>query len=364
MYAGTQLIELLLWFQMSNRLSAKYICIIAFWAFHSKGMGGLDKLSKKPNSPSGHFQRHLDAFLEADKEADRQGKLSVPCYAKHSAERIVREVAVAHPHEEFNNEVLVYSEAHGQLREAQQTGVLPDGYWGHVGIKDRSADGAFPLAVYVDGMPYRKKDGIIAWVVINLVTGCRHLICILRKGELCRCGCKGWCSMWVVWRWIRWSLEALFDGRFPSRPAPCLAWTEEQDSWGGLHLALRGVVLYIKSDLMDRSTSFAFPTWNSVNHPCTDCWADRDTIYRPQPAGSLELQFRETTHEEYERACARAEVKVVVHEWQTFLYLRSSLGLDGRIKAGKGRHMKRDMPALGLLSGDRLEPSDALRCFS
>ena len=60
LYAGTQLIELLLWLKMSNRLSAKYICIIAYWAFHSKGMGGLDKLGKKPNSLSGHFQRHLD----------------------------------------------------------------------------------------------------------------------------------------------------------------------------------------------------------------------------------------------------------------------------------------------------------------
>ena len=192
-FAGQQLVELLLFLRMSNKLEANWVCMIAWWAAKAGGRGGLEKLGKQPKTPSGHFQRHLDAFMEMDKEGERGGKLGVPLYARHCAERIVRPVAVSVPHEELNDELLADPAAFAQLREAQANNELPVCYWNHIGVKGKSAEGVFPCAIYIDGMPFRKKDSMVAFVVINLITMVRHVCGILRKSELCRCGCKGWC---------------------------------------------------------------------------------------------------------------------------------------------------------------------------
>ena len=173
-------------------------------------------------------------------------------------------------------------------------------------------------------------------------------------------GAWGWRSLWVVWRYIRWSLESAYHGVFPRLPAPKFEWLEERASWGGLALSFRAVVMYVKCDMLEKSTSFGFPTWSSTDYPCTDCTCDLRTMYKPQPAGMLELQHLETTVDDWERACRQCEIEVLIDRLQVLLEVRSSLGRDGRAKSGKGRHMKRDMPSLGLLLGDRLEPSDAI----
>ena len=52
-----------------------------------------------------------------------------------------------------------------------------------------------PLALYVDGVRHTKRDGVIGFFIYSLVTPRRHLCVAVRKSDLCRCGCRGWCSM-------------------------------------------------------------------------------------------------------------------------------------------------------------------------
>ena len=66
--------------------------------------------------------------------------------------------------------------------------------------------------MYVDAVRYTRTqpgrtDSVIAWWMYNLVSGKRHIIFLMRKAELCRCGCAGWCSYFAVWTFIRWSVE-------------------------------------------------------------------------------------------------------------------------------------------------------------
>eukprot|EP00959_Pyramimonas_sp_CCMP1952_P072204 1507955-Pyramimonas_sp.AAC.1 len=50
----------------------------------------------------------------------------------------------------------------------------------------------------------------------NGVSGKRYLICSIRKSDVCRCGCKGFCSIGNIQRTIAWSFNCLADGIYPA----------------------------------------------------------------------------------------------------------------------------------------------------
>ena len=55
----------------------------------------------------------------------------------------------------------------------------------------------YPVAFYIDGVNFTKQiatgrqDSLICFVMHNLVTNTRQLICSVRKSKLCKCGCPG-----------------------------------------------------------------------------------------------------------------------------------------------------------------------------
>ena len=55
----------------------------------------------------------------------------------------------------------------------------------------------FPYILYMDGICFAKRDTLLGLFVYNMVTGHRCLFAVLRKSELCQCGCRGWCTMYV-----------------------------------------------------------------------------------------------------------------------------------------------------------------------
>ena len=58
------------------------------------------KLGRKPRTPSGHDQRHLDSVMNIDEcLTETHAKLNIPLYARHSNARVVRAVEVLVVHE-------------------------------------------------------------------------------------------------------------------------------------------------------------------------------------------------------------------------------------------------------------------------
>eukprot|EP00969_Alexandrium_andersonii_P161011 7115508-Alexandrium_andersonii.AAC.1 len=53
---------------------------------------------------------------------------------------------------------------------------------------------AVPVGYFSDGAPHTKKDSFMAFYWSNVLTQKRHLITVLRKSDLCKCGCKGFCT--------------------------------------------------------------------------------------------------------------------------------------------------------------------------
>ena len=70
--------------------------------------------------------------------------------------------------------------------------------------------------IYIDGTPTTKRGGVIGVWVYNQLSQKRHMVCVLRKNILCKCGCKGWCTWCVVFRWLEWSFSCMAEGMYPS----------------------------------------------------------------------------------------------------------------------------------------------------
>ena len=69
-------------------------------------------------------------------------------------------------------------------------------------------------AVKVD-KPYSHVDSTIGFWIVNMITERRYLACCMRKKMLCRCGCRGWCSLFEVFTFLRWCFESLAKKVFP-----------------------------------------------------------------------------------------------------------------------------------------------------
>ena len=76
---------------------------------------------------------------------------------------------------------------------------LPPAYTEHVVTQRDATVKPIPLALYFDGVQFATRNSILGFWIVNLVSQRRHLVASLRKGSLCRCGCQGWCSLWLIW---------------------------------------------------------------------------------------------------------------------------------------------------------------------
>ena len=77
-----------------------------------------------------------------------------------------------------------------------------------------------PIAIYMDGVRYSaplagRSDSVVGMWMVNCFTNKRHLILTVRTNDMCRCGCRGFCSVYPLWEAIAWSCRALIQGRMP-----------------------------------------------------------------------------------------------------------------------------------------------------
>jgi hypothetical protein len=55
-----------------------------------------------------------------------------------------------------------------------------------------------PLALYWDGVKYTLKDSFLALYLTDYRTGRIYLLCLVRKDDMCKCGCRGWCTLYPI----------------------------------------------------------------------------------------------------------------------------------------------------------------------
>ena len=95
------------------------------------------------------------------------------------------------PYELLNQEM---SECREQLdsllAEARRDDLLPSIYTTHP-VAVSSSMKAHPIAIYLDGLPTTKTDGVLGAWVYFVNSNKRHLCAVIKKSLLCTCGDVG-----------------------------------------------------------------------------------------------------------------------------------------------------------------------------
>ena len=359
--AGEQFVAMLTDMLLQSGISAKTFCLLCFWAARADAKGPAKTYGKAPGARTGHYQRHLDGLLGFQNFDQALLNVQVPAKHKHDMGRCEHTLPLLPPHEALYKEVSDNPSILTDLEQADPA-EYGTGYTAHPAVLTPGPP-VLPLALYLDGVPYTsRQESVVGVWCYSLLTQKRHLCALLRKRNMCNCGCKSWCTWYVVYRMLAWSVGALREGFFPNR-RPDGDWQLPADATraerAGQPLTFRAVICRVKGDWMEFTTAFGLPPWNSGMRPCPFCNCDQENMFEVEQMNARQWPFHLNTAEDYFRACQRCEVVVAASEQDrdTLLHL---LFYDKRDQGGRGRCLRHPYPKLGLDAGDRLEPSDAL----
>ena len=223
---------------VEGKLTAKHTCLISHWAHKAGAAGPVSSLGFRPDAPSGHYQRHLDTVAGLKAKPGKYLSIPVPGMPRYDQSRRVQQVKVYPPHECLHEEHVNDPELAGKVLESS----WPPSYSSHRTVLANPGKPTVPLALYLDAAQYLRRDTVIVFVTCNLLSGSRHLSGVLRKKDLCRCGCKGWCTYWEVFSFLAWTLRACQDKVFPTRRHDNEPWDRfdtHRATMGGLDMFAR-----------------------------------------------------------------------------------------------------------------------------
>ena len=154
----------------------------------------------------GHMPRHA-------KGRQLHFLLPVPGHERHDLTRTVHEVTTMPMHEVLAKGLHDSATVPFKLEEARENGTPLRASQDHRVVK-ASGTPVLPVAVFMDGVACSHTDSVLGVWAINMISQKRHLVALIRKRQMCKCGCQGWCSQFPLMTLLRWSLEAMVDGRY------------------------------------------------------------------------------------------------------------------------------------------------------
>ena len=358
--ASMMFLDVCLAMYMASAMSAKNLCVLCYWASKA-GMATVSEYGLQPDRPTGHYQRHLDSLLGFAEAKKTSYTLSAPGQKRGELSRSTIELPTRPPHELAQEELERNPTVLTRLLEARRSSDLPETYDTHPVVRG-TTDLVVPWGLYMDGVSYSLTDSVLGCWLINLVSGARSLICVIRKRLVCQCGCRGWCTYDVLMRWLHWSFKAMAEGVFPTARHDGSAWLEADESRrarAGQPMKMRGALLRIKGDWEEFCVRLGFPTWASGIRPCFCCAASGPDLADVRGVSVVGLPWHVNSDPDYDAACSRCERWAVITPELRHVVLRH-LHYDKRPSGSKGRSLRQAIASLGLRPGDRLEPNASL----
>eukprot|EP00959_Pyramimonas_sp_CCMP1952_P083552 1746653-Pyramimonas_sp.AAC.1 len=114
---------------------------------------------------------------------------------------------------------------------------------------------------------------MIAITCYNLATNKRHYLGSVAKQFLCRCGCRGWDTMFPIMRAIEWSFEASAQGARPTLLPDASEFNDGSPLADliGEPLDARFLLVQVKGDWSEWANTLGFANWKSHHRPCLFC---------------------------------------------------------------------------------------------
>ena len=352
--AGDGLLNHLLSLYATNKLTAKDLCIACHFAALAEVPGGdFELYAIAPDqSTAGNYQRHLDKVLPTPGPLYY---LDVPGATRGHGERVVKTLPMMPLHEALAREVatspdLVEGAAAAELTPAYETNPL---------VQAAAREGRpKPLAfvVYLDAVRFTaplagRTDSMLGFWVYFLESQRRHLVTCARTRDFCRCGCRGWCTVFPILAAMAWSTQAAAVGQRPERRHDQAPFDPEDPftihtTQLGPGLGFTGVLLWLKGDWGGgRPHLRPWPYCESPSALLHANYASCSLTNWPWPE-------REETY--YEQVCSAREIVVAVNDEEHRRNLLRALVYD-KGKKGRGRTVTARVGPLE--PGDRLVPS-------
>lgn len=360
--AGEMLAQMLLSMVWAGKMSAKTACVIAWWASRAGAKGPINDLAYRPSAPSGHFSRKVDNVSGIDLRKHKRYLIKVPATTRFDHSRSTIDLPLVNAHEAIESELADNPGLSAELQAKIDGNEFPQAYDDHP-VRRSYAGPVLPLAIFMDGVQFNKRSGMLAIYLYNLVSGVRHMLCAVRKSELCACGCRGWCSLYAILSAIKWSLVHLALKLHPSERHDREAWNpgfdDHRASVAGTELAMRCCLLFYKGDWAEYCHTFGLAGWGTRACPCPFCKTTKESMLEARGYSLLGAPAGDIEDDDYFQACRSCEI-VVALSAEHHAALKPILFYDRRQHGNRGRCLTRDYAPLGLRTGDRLEPCEAL----
>ena len=358
-------VDELLTLYSESSISAKAFCVLCYFASKAGMAGRCKTYAKKPGSPSGHYQRFLDAALLLRGRAAQMYEL--PVVGVLDKERDVRrqyhmyvrpphEVAMLMPKDDLESVL-------DKVDAAVRSRSLPATYFDHPVVRRSLSVGdppPVPLGLYMDGVAYSNApDTVLGVWLVNVVTGSRQVLALVRKSHVCDCSCRGWCTYHPLLAFLKWSLRCAADGRYPDRRHDGSQW-RPSDQWradrAGERFERNACLIQIRGDWMEYCERLAFPRWDNLMRPCFLCVSHGANMYGTTGCTGSHLPWRLNVADDYTVAAERAIVRVTVTAHNHRNIVRQLF--FPKTKDSTGRHLRDDVAGTPLKKWDRLEPTE------
>lgn len=368
--AADEFVRFMITLLMSSTLSATMFAQIMYYAARA-GIKEATKYGLRPGQTSSNYSRKVKSSLGWS-ERTYFYNLELPGHSKHDVERTPQKLVVIPGFEQMDLDVGSSPTDRELLRERKRnSGGLPPSYYNHPIVQGAGEhELVYPIAIYMDGVPYSHTDSVIGFWLINLLSGMRYLISVLRKRIICQCGCRGWCTISSMLWFLRWDVGALAAGRRPGERHDRSAWlpSDSERSEKAGRPMIKAALMYIKGDWMEFASTMGFPTWQDNLRPCFDCNCFGTTnllagnMYDVTGISLEQLTWSINEEQDYYEACDRCEIKATLRNKRDADEIEQFLRYDKREHGCRGRGLVRDLRInnVELLKDDRLEPSESL----
>jgi hypothetical protein len=355
-----EFLNMLVTLKLSGKLSAKTACLLSYWASGGGLTGAGSQLALPPTRTGGAFSEHFDRVIGMDVgNRDELIELDIPGHERATLGRTILKCDGVLIHHQLAESVAVSGPLQSQSYRAKECEKFSQMYHDHPSVLREPPGTYLPLALYVDGVSFQRRDSAIGIWFVNLLTDKRHLALVLRRRTLCRCGCKFWCSLHVAFQFIAWLINVLLSGVYPSSGPNGTPLTGVQASFANQPLGYKAATLCVKGDWAEFTHTLGLPQWSSHQHPCFACFCtggDGGNMALTAGISLLLTPWVEKTFADYDAACSRCEHRVQVQTVSQLRRLLAVLIYDKR-KTGGGRTLIADFPELHLEKGWRLAPA-------